>query len=66
MKNLDVFKVDVGEALNFTRHNYRTDKTRHSLELGSYCGGFTSVIGFVAVVVYLSILVTQMESGELD
>ena len=61
-----MFKRPVADNLNFERHDFKTNKTHHSQMLGSYIGGFLSILTVVFFFVYAGILIAQMESGDID
>ena len=65
-KDLDIFKVQAIENINFQRHNYRTGKTKHKKDLGSYLGGCVTILCVVAGLAYFFTLVDQMQSGDYD
>ena len=66
LKEVDIFKIPVTENLSFERHNYKTNKSKHNHQLGSYIGGLTSIVVMGFLVAYTIILIIQMHSGDID
>lgn len=66
LKDFDIFKVGIFTALRFERHNYLKNRTKFMGSLGSYIGGLISICVMAFFASYVVILISQMESGDID
>jgi len=66
LKDLDIFQVPITDNINFERHDKRSNKFSYSSSIGSYFGGVLTVIWYIAVISYVSVMIAQMQSGAID
>ena len=64
LKDIDMFGVPI--KLHMHRHDPETDEISNTDVMGSYIGGFTTILVYILCVIYLTSLITQMIHGDND